>query len=280
MMMKDIPEMTERLSTAPGVPKRREVLILFLLLLIGSCRSSGTSVKESFGEPEQKAKIASLMEDLSPRDGNLLFFAAVTRTQHRTRELEECRMEAAAQLSRYFAVKGVTFVQTISMTTGTIVSEAGEIAFNSDRAASLAEKLILMEEIRTREGTCALFSYKPDVLPNYPFTPDRNKNPPSWTRKSLKLRGFQSAVGFTAPKRFLERTIQQADRNALAALLELNTGSISASHNDQQNKRGTRSESFMAEKASGTVREAYIISRWQDEKGNIYSLALCPLQDK
>jgi len=268
-------------SIIPTVPNRKSSFILFSLLILmillsASCRSGGEGTERETKTAEEE-RITALMADLSPKDGKLLFFAAVTRQQHRERELEECRREAAAQLSRYHAFNGVNFTLTMNRTNSTMSVEGGEIAYNSDLADSLMKDLVLEEEIRTEEGTCALFSFKPDDLPLFPFKPEWKTSPPEWTQNALKLKGFRSAVGITGPGRFLARTIQQADRNALTALLEESTGTVSTVQKDNRNSRGSSSESDVTVRASGTVRNAYIISRWQDEKGNMYSLVLRPL---
>jgi len=279
--MKYIPRIPWTASITPTGPNRKQVLLsVFLFLLLTSCRTSGTPEEKKQDTPAVRERIAFLMSDLSPREGRLLFFAAVTREQYRDRELEKCRREAAAQLSRYKAFNGVNIALTMNRTTGTVTIEGGDIAYNGDLAESLEKDLELVEEIRTEEGTCALFSYKPETLPPFPFKPEWKTSPPEWTRSALKLNGFRSAVGITGPGRFLSRTIQQSDRNALTALLEETSGTLTTLQKDKQNETGSRSESDVTVRATGTLRNAYIISRWQDEKGNMYSLVLSPIQDE
>ncbi|MDA3958141.1 hypothetical protein [Oceanispirochaeta sp.] len=274
----DHPFKQERKET--GRSNMRLLLFLSLFSLFLSCSSlGGSSYTERLNRSKQD-RISSLMADLSPREGKLFFFSAVTREQYRDRELESCRQEAAAQLSRYNAINGVSYVQTENRNNNTKFWEAGDIAYNSDLASSLEESLVLEEKIQTEEGTCALFSYTPDQIPDFIFTASRDiSKQPDWTLQALKLKGFQSAVGFTGPRRYLERTIQQADKNALATLLEQRSGSLETTQRDWQTGRASWSGSIITTRASGTIRQAYIISRWQDKKGNMYSLVLCPLID-
>ncbi len=250
---------------------------VFILLLSVSCQTTAKKepVSPSSAE-EQMEEISSLMFDLSPSEGKLFFFTAVTREQYRDREIESCRMEAARQYSRFHQINGATYSKTSENTRGTIVTEASGIAFNDDLAERLAENLELVKEIETEEGTAALFSVSSDRLFKLSYKPAGQHSEPDWISQSIEIPGYQTAVGFTGKKRFLERTLQQADKNALATLLEQRKGQFNATQSDWQSNYGSTGQSSVVEKAAGSIQQAYILSRWIDSKGNFYSLAICP----
>jgi len=255
----------------------RRLLIILLLPAILSCRTTDSASSPVPPADQEEADIASMMFDLSPGNGRLYFFTAVTREQYRDKEIESCRDEAARQLSRYIQINGVTYARTSESVRGTIVREAADVAFNNDLAMELREQLEPVREIQTEEGTAALFSYPVREPLSLSYRPSGQNSVPDWVEKAPSIPGFQTAVGFTGPRRFLERTLQQADKNALATLLEQRTGSLNTTQQDWQTNRGSSSAALTTEKAAGSIRQAYILSRWRDRKGNFYSLAVCPL---
>ena len=250
--------------------------VLVLLLLV-SCQ---TVNKEEPVSPdpsgEQMEEISALMFDLTPSGGKLFFFTIVTREQYREKEIESCRMEAARQYSRYKQINGATYSKTSENSRGTVVTEASGIAFNEDLAQRLAESLKLVKEIQTNEGTAGLFSVSVDRIFSLSYRPSGLLDEPDWINQPPDIPGYQTAVGFTGKKRFLERTLQQADKNALATLLEQRKGHFNVSQNDWQSNYGSATQSKVVEKAAGSIQQAYILSRWIDSKGNFYSLAVCP----
>ncbi len=256
----------------------KKILLMSLLagaLLITGCRSSQ---KEPQEDPEtlQMEKISSMMFDLTPREGKLFFFTISTRQQFRDRELELCREEAARQLSRYFQINGVSYTRTDESVRGTAKKEATGIAFNNDRAIALVEDLTLEDQIQTEKLTAAIFSYSGTSTFSLPYQPGYKNKEPDWIFSSVKIPGYQVAVGFTGPSRFLSRTLQQADKNALATLLEQRNGSMDITQSDWQSQTASSSRSRMVETSAGSIGSAYILSRWIDKKGNLYSLAVCP----
>ena len=250
---------------------------IFIMLLFVSCQTTAEKEPTSPSPAEAQMKeISSLMFDLSPSEGKLFFFTAVTREQYREKEIKSCRMEAARQYSRYHQINGATYSKTSENTRGTVVTEANGIAFNDDLAGRLVENLELEKEIRTEEGTAALFSVSADTRFKLSYKPAGLNSEPDWINQSIEIPGYQTAVGFTGKKRFLERTLQQADKNALATLLEQRKGQFNATQSDWQSNYGTTGQSSVVEKAAGSIQQAYILSRWIDSKGNFYSLAICP----
>lgn len=252
-------------------------IAIISVLLMSSCLS-GPEKKANY--PEEKGKkiseISSLMFDLTPSDGMLYFFTVITREQYREKEVESCREEAARQLSRYFQINGVTYNRTTQSTQGTNIREASGIAFNDERARALTEEMELILEIQTDEGTAALFSYRKGSVFSLPYKPGKKDGAPDWISNSIRIPGYQTAVGFTGPRRFFERTMKQADKNALATLLEQRKGSLNITQKDWETDFGSAAASQSIEKAAGSVNQAYILSRWIDSKGNFYSLAVCP----
>ena len=253
---------------------------LFSLILIFSVLSCETVKKEGAEIPSvetpRKDDIAPLMFDLSPREGKLYFFALVTREQYRDNEIESCRAEAARQLSRYFQINGVSYSKTSESVNGLSLMEATGIAFNDDLALNLQDKLKLEKKVKNYEWTAALFSYKAERTFSLPYKPTLLNSRPDWINSSARIPGYQTAVGFTGKKRFLERGIQQADKNALATLLEQRKGSLNITQADWQNEHSSAAASLSVEKSAGSVKQAYILSRWIDPEGNVYSLAVCP----
>lgn len=252
-------------------------IMLFLsFFLISSCLTLEEEKKSPENQEMRMSEISSLMFDLSPQNGLLYFFTVVTREQYRDKEIESCREEAARQLSRYFQINGVSYNRTTESTQGTKIKEASSIAFNDDRAKALTEKMELVKTIQTNEGTAALFSYKGETVFSLPYTPVEKDGAPDWINNSIKIPGYQLALGFTGPRRFLERTLKQADKNALATLLEQRKGSLNITQKDWETNYGSIAASQSIEKAAGSLNQAYILSRWIDSRGNFYSLAVCP----
>ena len=140
----------------------------------------------------------------------------------------------------------------------------------------MQDKLKLEDELTNYEWTAALFSYETSRTFTLPYQPASLKDTPDWINSSVKIPAYQSAVGFTGKKRFLERGIQQADKNALATLLEQRRGSLNVTQADWQTEYSSSAASLSVEKAAGSITQAYILSRWIDRDGNIYSLAVCP----
>ena len=256
----------------------RKILVITLLassLLMPGCRSSQ---KDPGEDPEtlDNEKISSMMFDLTPREGKLFFFTMATRQQYREKELELCREEASRQLSRYFQINGVSYARTDESARGTAKKEATGIAFNNDRAIALLEDIELEDKIQTEKLTAALFSYSKAETFALSYGPGYKDKEPDWIFSSVKIPGYQVAVGFTGPSRFLSRTLQQADKNALATLLEQRNGSMDITQSDWQSQAASSSRSRMIETSAGSISNAYVLSRWIDKKGNFYSLAVCP----
>ena len=227
------------------------ILILSGIFLFPACR---TSQDESINQNEkQMAEISSIMFDLTP-EGKKLFFFTITARQHiRDKELKICREEASRQLSRYFQINGVSYSRTNESAGGTAKKEATGIAFNNDRAISLVEDLELEEQIQTEDLTAALFSYSKTASFSLPYKPALKEDEPDWIYSSVKIPGYQVAVGFTGPSRFLSRTLQQADKNALATLLEQRNGSMDITQSDWQTQTASSSRTSMVETAAGSI---------------------------
>ncbi len=252
-------------------------LMITALFLLGSCTSFS---KENLDEnPDGKAmeQVSELMFDLTPSEGKLYFFTLVTRKQFRDREIAVCREEASRQLSRYFQINGVSYSRTDESVRGTAKKEATGIAFNDDRAQTLVDDLEEEKIIQTEDFTAAVFSYSKAGTFSLPYKPGMKDGHPDWIYSSVKIPGYQTSVGFTGPSRYLARTLQQADKNALATLLEQRNGSMDITQSDWQTEWASSSRSSMVETSAGSIQNAYILSRWMDDNGNFYSLAVCPL---
>ena len=253
------------------------LILLLLLILLSSCRTTDSEKGETNTNDDAIEQVSAMMYDLSPREGHLYFFTIISRQQYRDKEETLCREEAARQVSRYYQINGVSYSRTDESVRGTAKKEATGIAFNDDQAKRLEGELELVNQLQTNAYTAALYSYPQPSPIQIPYAPGRTEETPEWVNGSVRISGFQTAVGFTGPQRFLAKTLQQADKNALATLLEQRTGSLDISQADWQSQRASSSRSSMTETAAGSIRQAYILSRWIDGKGNFYALAVCPL---
>ncbi len=213
----------------------------------------------------------------TPVEGVPVFVGVSPRRRDRDAELQAAREHAALQASRFFHLRGeaVFYTQRVGRRSGYVKS----VSIDDDAmlAERLAAELELFDFRREENGSIGRFS-----LPGYRIDPigfnSRDRlGKPVWLSRIPEIPGYYVGVGSAPRTRLISDSIENADREALFAILaQLSVDLFSGRLERSVAGRGVSTGSATVARAEGELVGFYVLDRWMDADGTFFTLAVCP----
>ncbi len=222
------------------------------------------------------------LADLRPEDEGLLFPGFSPRLGDREDEELRAARDAALRAARWFGTWGRNrYLQ--GKGTGTWArAELLETDYLESLAPDLLENVTIIRSTRNEEGTFVLVRLKEESAVPFPAGgPAVPGNPPFWTRTPPRIDGWHVAVGLTARFSTLPKTLAAAEEAALAEMLVQLYGTVQARSasvgqtTESRTDAGAIAATYI--EAEGLVRQFTVIAWWVDDKGQGWTLGVCPV---
>lgn len=273
-------------------PKNHRLLAGFFLssmvLLTLSCASQApvvpepvetTDLSEEVPEINSMSDIPSWVFDSTPRDGHPSFVVFATRRADRDEELEKALQLAAMEAAKYQGI--YISVKELSQKGNANFGYAEDIFldYQEELAPNYLDSLEMDRQIRTPEGTFTRFQYTGNSTAlNYQIT---NPHSPSWISEPPSIPGYLVVIGFVERHRNWWESFKAADESAMKQMAYALYGKVDNQFEtiDQSTETRSRTGSLgtILMQGEGILKNVLILARWQDEKGNYYSLAAMPV---
>ncbi|MFA7566086.1 MAG: hypothetical protein WCY01_03610 [Alkalispirochaeta sp.] len=220
----------------------------------------------------------SLMQDLSPRDGQAVFLGVSARLRNRDAEQEAAVLHVAEQASRFvrFYAEYRYITKTTTGGTGYLDDIIGR--WDAEYADSLVESVEVMRTVQDHEGTYVYarvhgIPAPPDVPRLEPAPPNK---PPRWISSPPVVSGYITAVGISTPSHRIRDSLDRADQDALKEILfKAGTTVRMIEEIRDRDRRGTTHSVVTSQEASATLRNFYVLARYISPDGRYYySLAV------
>lgn len=237
------------------------------------------NLTDEIPEITRMSDIPSWVFDSTPKEGNPCFVVFSTRRADRDEELEKAlqlaAMEAAKFQGIYISVKELS--QKGNANFG--YAEDLFLDYREELAPNYLESLEMDRQIRTPEGTFIRFRFTGSTTDlNYQIT---NPHNPSWISAPPEIPGHLVVIGFVERHRNWWESFKAADESAMKQMAYALYGKVDNQFEtiDQstENRSRTGSLGTILMQGEGILKNVLILARWQDEKGNYYSLAAMPV---
>ena len=275
------------------MPKRTLFLVLILgligFLLLSSCATAGKPApaerKDSASSvsrtPAETVPVRTprelLMADTSPRGRVPVFYGVSPRLSNRSAERDLCLEDAAAQASKYFALKAEARLIKERTGIGSLVVSDVSVNYDINLADSLKESLSIVEEYQDSEGTYMIIS-----LPSYNteikgIASSFIRGQPAWILQPPVIPGYLVGVGASPRKRLFSDSIKAADEKAMEELVKQVSIKIAAGETEYTAQgMGTYLNQSGVEYSKAVLSGFYVLARFRSADGNnYYTLAVC-----
>jgi hypothetical protein len=260
---------------APSVTIRREAWILISCLTIVTSFTACVSAPNSGGVNPQLP--VGVVLSTTPINNQPTFLGVSPRLKNREDEHAVLVQSAAIQAARYIRLSGEATLYSRRTARGTGYIHSISIDDDYALAAELESSLEPAGIHAFENGSFGRF-----VLTGFPsiaigYSVPSGVRAPRWRTAVPGIDGHFVGVGFAARKRLLVDTIENADREALYAILaEIAVEVQSERFEVVSSGSVSQSGGTNLERAKGEITGFYILDRWIDENGSVYSLAVCP----
>ena len=254
------------------------ITVIGIIAVFASCATPAPQpgTPETDG-PGPGAAVSSF--DLRPRGGQPVFLGVSNRRRDRDEEVDVAAAHVAEQASRYLRMAAVYQYVTQRGTDGFGYLDNVDTSWSTDAADQLVEDVEILESRQVDDGTLVLATVAglppaPEI-PSAPLQSD-DTGRPAWVSRPPQIPGYLVAVGSTRRSRTLRDTIDNADQEALKALL-IQAGSTLRMVEDRRSveQRGTTNTITSSEEAEATLLGFAVVARYASADGRYhYSLAI------
>jgi len=212
----------------------------------------------------------------SPRDGKMIFFASTPRRELREEEINYCVMDAARQISLYYAAKVKTKQAVESTGKNFGYLESVESGFDRKLARKEIPKIKVLEYFRDSEGSY-IIAEDPGLISDITFSWDNaDNNLPDWITNVPVIHGYLVSVGVVQRSRYVTDSLKKADDQALANLSRQISINVKSKRTDMEIQKRTAYSQTHYEVSSSILKGFYVLGRWSTDHGNtFYTLAVC-----
>lgn len=255
------------------------IFLILILAFLGCTSIPEISETEVHAEPDEPQWVYNF----HPNRNKLYFLGISSRLKNRDDEYEKSRQFAAIQAALNQEAGGRFKSLTHERGSKFGRKEEGEIFYDPESALLMYETL--QEECRFRNSrfTAVLYSLETEKS-HYPgVSPASTGKTPEWINTPPKFPGFYTGVAMVESHRTFENTIQAADNRVLRELLSQKELRITGEQTLASRSSNTRtlvdSENSLFQGTSGSLYGFYILARWEDPQGRLYSLGICPMKN-
>jgi len=236
-------------------------------------------ISDEIPEISSMSEIPSWVFDSTPKEGQPRFVVFATRRADRDEELEKAHQLAALEVAKYQGI--FVSVKELSQKGNANFGYAEDIFldYQEELAPSYLDSLEVDRQIRTPEGTFIRFIFTASsVNINYNIS---NPQFPSWISGVPQIPGHLVAVGFVERHRNWWESFKAADESAMKQMAYALYGKVDNQFEtvDQSTETRSRAGSLgtILMQGEGVLKNVLILARWQDDRGNFYSLASMPV---
>jgi len=218
------------------------------------------------------------LTDTSPRNGDPVFFVALTRLYDRDEEYEFGLRMLARQAAIFREVR--VSASTLTVSTGQYEGsrEQVEVDYDRDLLDSLYDRIRVLAYYEDNLGTYMKGSLEKGNLPTFRFSRERKNGVPVWVLRMPSFPDYITAVGISERKMFFADSILASEKQAMANMARQFQIDIGKERQDVEiGGLGSVYKQQSMEVSDIKLNGFYVLDRQISDDGNtFYTLAVAP----